>query len=121
MLKTIRPNQRPQLCRPEPTPYRPVNQKPPGELGEKRNKCVKEGKGKERLTPPKVRKILPKPTPLRPTLARLEKSRKKPSRKPQRGDAGTVPARGMLPKSRAITATRRAIMPNTAPSQKTSG
>ncbi len=54
-------------------------------------------------------------------LARPEKFRKKPSKKPQRGDVGTVPVGGMLPKSRAITVTRRAIIPSIAPSQKTSG
>ncbi len=104
--------------------HRPANQKPLGELGEKGNKCVEEGEGTERLAPPKVRRIPPRPTPPRPTLAKPEKPRKKPSRKPsrkpQRGDAGTIPARGMLPKSHAITATRRAIMPSTTPSQKTS-
>ncbi len=128
MLETIRPNQRLQLCRPGPTPRRPANQKSPGELEEKRNECVKEGKGKERLAPPRVRRMpprqmLPRTTPPRPTLARPKKPRKKPSRKPsrkpQRGDVGTVPAGGMPPKSRAITATKKAIMPSTAPSQKT--
>ncbi len=66
----------------------------------------------------------PRPTPPRPTLAKPEKPKKKPSkkpsRKPQRRDVGTISARGMLPKSRAITATRRAIMPSIIPSQKTS-
>ncbi len=125
MLETIRPkNQRPQLRRSGPTPRRPANQKPPGELGEKRNKCVEEGEGIERLAPPRVRKMSPRPMTPRPTLARPEKPRKKPSRKssrkPQRGDAGMVPAEGMLPQSRAITATRRAIMPSIAMSRKTS-
>ncbi len=121
MLETIRP----QLRNPRSTPSRPANQKPPGELGEKKNKRVEESKGIERLAPPRVKRMPPRPipprtTPPRPTLARPEKPRKKPSRKSQRGDVGTVPSGGMLPKSRAITATRRAIMPSTAPSQKTS-
>ncbi len=74
---------------------------------------------------PRVRKMPPRPTLPRLTLARSEKPRKKlsrkPNRKPQRGDVKTVLAGGMLPKLRAITATRRVIMPSTAPSQKTSG
>ncbi len=121
MLETIKS----QLCRPGPTPHRPANQKLPGELGEKRNERVKEGEGTERLAPPRVKRMPPKPTLLRPTLARPEKPRKKPSKKPsrksQRGDVRTVLAGGMFPRSRAITATRRAIMPSTPPSQKTSG
>ncbi len=131
MLETIRPkNQRPQLRRPSPTPRRPANQKPPEELREKGNKCVEEGEGTERLAPPRVRRIPPRPmpprtTPPRPTLARPEKPKKKPSRKPsrkpQRGDVRTVPAGGMLSKSHAITATRKTIMPSTATSRKTSG
>ncbi len=126
MLKMIRP----QLHSPGPNPRRPANQKPPGELGEKENERVKEGEGTERLAPPRVRRIPPRQMPLRttpprPTLARPEKPRKKPSRKPsrkpQRRDVGTVPAGGMLLKSRAITVIRRAIIPSTATSRKTSG
>ncbi len=123
MLKTIRLNQRPRLRRPGPTPRRAANQKPLGELGEKENKRVEEGEGIERLAQPRGRRMSPKPMPPRPTLAKPEKPKKpsrKPSRKPQRGDVGTVPAGEMLPKSRAIIATRRAIIPSTAPSQKTS-
>ncbi len=120
MLKTIRP----QLCRLGPTPCRPANQKPLGELRKKGNESVEEGEGTERLAPLRVRKMPPRPTPLKPTLARPEKPRKKLSRnlsrKPQKGDVRTVLAGGMPPKSRVITATRRAIMPSTAPSQKTS-
>ncbi len=121
MLETIRP----QLQRPGPTLRQPANQKPSGELEEKRNKRVEEGEGIERLAPPRVRRMPPRQmpprtTPLRPTLARPEKRGKKPSRKssrkPQRGNVGTVLARGMLPKSRTITATRRAIMPSTVTS-----
>ncbi len=82
MLETNRPNQRPQLCRPGPTPHRLDNQKPPRELGEKKNKCVEEGEGIERLAPPRAKRMPPKPTPPRPTLARPEKPRKKSSRKP---------------------------------------
>ncbi len=115
MLETIKP----QLYRLAPTLNRPANQKPPGELGEKRNERVEESKGTKRLAPLRVRRM--PSTPPRPTLARLEKPRKKLSRKPQRGDVGTVPVRGMLPKSRAIIATKRAIMPNTALNQRTSG
>ncbi len=96
-----------------------------GELKEKGNKRVEEGEGIERLAPPRVKKILPRPMPPRPMLARPEKPRKKPSRKPNRkphrGDVGTVPVGGMSPKSHAITATRRISMPSTAPSHKTSG
>ncbi len=126
MLGTIRP----QFCRPGPIPRRPVNQKPPGELGEKGNECVEEGDGTERLAPPRVRKMPPRPmpprtTPPRPMLVKPEKPRKKPSRKPsrkpQRGDVGIVPAGGMILQSRAITAIKRAIMPSIAPSRKISG
>ncbi len=120
MFQTIRPkNQRPQLYRPGPTPNPPANQKPPGELGQQGNKCVEEGEGTERLAPPRVRRMSRKLTPPRPTLVRPEKPRKKPIRKPQRGDVGTVLAGGMLPKSRAITAIRRTIMLRTAISRKT--
>lgn len=59
-------------------------------------------------------------TPPRPTLARPEKPTKKPRRKPQRRDIGTVLAGGILPKSRIITITKKAIIPNTASSQKIS-
>ncbi len=126
MLETIRPNKRPQLRRPGPTPRRPTNQKPSGKLGEKGNERVKEGEGTERLAPPRVRRTPPRPTPprptpLRPTLAKSEKPRKKPRRGPQRENVGTVLSREMFPRSNAITVTRRAIMPNTALSQKTSG
>ncbi len=120
MLETIRL----QLRRPDPTLHRPANQKPLGELGEKGNKRVKESKGIERLALPRVRRMLPRLTSPRPMLARPKKPRKKlskkPSKKPQRGDVGTVPAKGMFPKSCTITATRRVIMPSTIPSQKTS-
>ncbi len=114
MLEMIRP----QLHRPDPTPHRPANQKPPGKLGEKENKRVEEGEGIERLVLLKVRRMSSKPTPPKLTLARPEKPRKKPSRKPskkpQRGDVGMVPAGGILPKSYVITTTRKAIMPSTA-------
>ncbi len=63
----------------------------------------------------------PRATPLRLTLVKLEKSRKKLRRGPQRGNVGTVPSREMFPRSNTITATRRAIMPRIASSQKTSG
>ncbi len=125
MLETIRP----QLRRPGPTPHRPANQKPPGELGEKENERVEEGEGIERLAPPKVRRMPPRQmpprtTPPRPTLAKPEKPGKKPNRKPsrksQRGDVGTISVGGMPLKSCVITATKRAIMPSTALSQKTS-
>ncbi len=121
MLEMIRP----QLRRPGHTSHRPANQKPSRELREKENERVEEGNSKERLAPLRVKKMPPRltpprPTPSRPTIARLEKPRKKPKRKLQRGDVGTVPAGGMLLKSRAITATRRAIMPSIVPRQKTS-
>ncbi len=80
MLETIRP----QLRKPGPTPRRPANQKPPRELGEKRNERVEEGEGTERLAPPRARRMPPRPTPPRPTLARPKKSKRKPSRKPSR-------------------------------------
>ncbi len=125
MRETIRPNQRPQVRKPEPTPRRPANQKPPGELGKKGNKRIEEGEGTGRLALPRVRRMPPRPTPPRPTLAKPKKSRKKPSRKPcrkpQRGIVGTVLAERILPKLRTITAIRRAIMPSTALSRKTSG
>ncbi len=73
MLETIRPNQMPQLRRLGPTPRRPANQKPAGKLGEKGNEYVKEGEGTERLAPPRARRMSPKPTPSRPTLARPKK------------------------------------------------
>ncbi len=100
MLEMSRPNQRPQLRSPGPTPRRPANQESLGELGEKENECVEEGEGTERLAPPRARRMSPKPKPPRPTLARPEKPKKpsrKPSRKPQRGDVETVLAGGMLP------------------------
>ncbi len=110
MLKTIRPkNQKAQLRRPGLTLCRLANQKPLEELGEKNNKRVEDTK---RLAPLRVRRMPP-----RPTLPRSEK----PRRKPQRRDDGIVLIKGMLPRSRAITAIRRIIMPSTIPSQKTSG
>ncbi len=121
MLETIRP----QVRRLSLISRRLANQKPPRELGEKGNERIEEGKGTERLAPPRVRMMPSRPTPPRPTLARPEKPKKKlsrkPSRKPQRGDVGTVLAGGMLLKSCAITAIRRAIIPSTIPSRKTSG
>ncbi len=116
----IRPNQRPQLRRPGLTLRRPANHKSSRELKEKENKRVEESRGTEKLALPRVTRMPPRPMPPRPTLARPEKPRKKPRKKLQRGDVGTVPAEGMFSKSRAITATRRAIMPSTALSQKTS-
>ncbi len=117
MLGTIRPkNQKPQLCRPELAPRRLPNQKPLGELGKKGNKRVEDI---ERLAPPQVRRM--PPTFSKSTLARPEKPRKKPRRKLQRGNVGTVSAEGMLPKSRAMITTKRAIISSTALSRKTSG
>ncbi len=115
----IRPErQKSQLRRQGPTSRRPANQKPLENLKKKGNKRVKESKGIERLALPKVRRISPRLMPLRLMplrlmLARPEKSGKKLSRKPLREDVRTVPAEEMLPKSRAITVIKRAIIPST--------
>lgn len=95
-----------------------TNQKSLGEFGEKKNKRVKD---RERLAPPKVKKMPPRLMFPRPTLAKPEKSRKKPKKKSQRENIRTVLIRGMLLRSHAITTTRKAIIPSTTPSQKTSG
>ncbi len=127
MLETIRPkNQRPQLWRQGPIHRWSTNQKPLEELKEKGNKCVKEGEGKERLALLRVKRMPSRPmpsrlTPPRPMLARPEKPRKNLRRKPQRGNVRMVSTKGMLLKSCAITATRKAIIPSTALGQKISG
>lgn len=121
MLKIIRlKNQKLQLCRSGPTFNWLANQKPSRELGKNKNKRVKEGKGIERLALLKVRRIFLRLTFPRPTLARLEKSRKKPWKKFQRSDITMIPARWILLKSYAITIIRWIIMPSTLSSKKTS-
>lgn len=113
------------MRKPGPIPDRLANQKPPGELGKKENKCVEKREGIERLALTRIRKMPLKLTPPRPMLTRPEKPRKKPNkklnRKFQRRDVRTVSARGMLPKSRTIIVIRKVIIPSIAPSQMTSG
>lgn len=99
MLEMIRPkNQRPWPCRLGPTPRRPANLNPPGELREKRNKRVKDTEG---LALPQVRKVSLKSTSPRLTLSRP----KKPNRKFQRRDVKTVPTKKILLRSCTIIAT----------------
>lgn len=93
------------------------------EFKKKRNEYVK---GIERLALTRVRKMSPRPISprlmsLRPTLARLEKPRKKPRKKLQKRDVGTVLVREKLLQLRTITAIRKTIIPSITLSQKISG
>lgn len=64
----------------------------------------------------RVRRISPRPTFLRPTLARLEKAKKKLKKESQRENIETIIIKEIFPRSCAMTVIKRAIMSSTAPS-----